>query len=76
MDQQSINLPMKDAKPIVCEACEHEVFVPSFFLRKVSRFVTGTPDDVIAPIQVFSCAKCGHVNKDFLPPENSKPNGN
>lgn len=70
--QQNINVSLKDASPVVCDECQHDVFVQSFFLRKISRFVTGTTEDVIAPVQVFSCAKCGHVNKDFLPPENSK----
>jgi hypothetical protein len=73
MDQQnSINVPLKDAKPVLCEECQHNVFSQSFFLRKVSRFVTGTTEDGIVPIQIFSCAKCGHVNKDFLPPEDNK----
>ena len=36
-------------------------------LRKASRFLTGTAQDALVPIQVFSCAKCGHVNEEFLP---------
>ncbi len=71
MENQNINVSLKDAKPVVCEECQHDLFSQSFFLRKVSRFVTGTPDDPIVPVQVFSCSKCGHVNREFLPPENN-----
>jgi hypothetical protein len=36
-------------------------------LRKASKFLTGTAQDAIIPLPVFSCSKCGHVNNDFLP---------
>jgi hypothetical protein len=36
-------------------------------LRKVSRFVTGTSQDALMPIPVFTCSKCGGVNADFMP---------
>ena len=25
--------------------------------------------EIIAPVQVFGCNKCGHVNKEFMPRE-------
>jgi hypothetical protein len=36
-------------------------------LRKASKFLTGTPQDALIPLPVFSCSKCGHVNTEFLP---------
>ena len=68
MMNQQMNVPLKDMDVVKCEACEHEVFNQSFMLRKVSRFVTGQTADSIVTIPLFACAKCGYVNKEFLPP--------
>ena len=67
--QQEINMnvALKDTTAIACEECQNEVFQEGVLLRKVSRFVTGTAQDALMPIPVFSCAKCGHVNADFMP---------
>ena len=54
---------------MVCEKCENEVFVEGVMLRKASKFLTGTTQDAVVPIPVFTCSKCGHVNNDFLPKE-------
>ena len=67
--QQEINMnvALKDTTAIACEECQNEVFKEGVLLRKVSRFVTGTSQDALMPIPVFACAKCGHVNADFMP---------
>lgn len=52
---------------IKCENCECEVFVPAFVLRKVSKLLIGAQQDGVIPINVFACANCGHVNKEFTP---------
>lgn len=63
----NMNVSLKDTTAINCEECEWEIFTEGIMLRKISRFVTGTTQDALMPIPVFACAKCGHVNKDFLP---------
>jgi lysophospholipase L1-like esterase len=35
------------------------------FLRKASKFITGTPQDSIIPVPTFICAQCGKVNEEF-----------
>jgi len=55
--------------PVECEECKGQIFVPAFLLRKVSKLLIGAPEDAIIPIDVFACAKCGHINKEFLPKE-------
>lgn len=69
MNQKELNMnvSLKDTTPITCEECEHNVFQEGVILRKISRFVTGTQQDALMPIPVFSCAKCGHVNTEFMP---------
>jgi len=58
---------------IVCNECNHNVFIPSVFLRKISKFLTDDGIDRVIPLNTMSCAKCGHVNKEFNPlPLNNK----
>jgi uncharacterized Zn finger protein len=63
----NMNVALKDTTAIKCEECENEVFQEGVLLRKVSRFMTGTAQDALMPIPVFTCSKCGHVNADFMP---------
>ncbi len=63
----NMNVSLKDTTPIKCDSCENEIFIEGVMLRKVSRFVTGTSQDALMPIPVFTCSKCGGVNADFMP---------
>jgi uncharacterized Zn finger protein len=69
MDQKELNMnvALKDTTAIDCEECGNGVFQEGVLLRKISRFVTGTSQDALMPIPVFSCSKCGHVNAEFMP---------
>ena len=50
---------------IKCEACGGSTFKQSLLLRKMSALVAPNGQEMIIPMQVFSCEKCGHVNKEF-----------
>jgi hypothetical protein len=63
----NMNVSLKDTTPINCSTCEHNVFIEGVLLRKISRFVTGTAQDALMPIPVFTCSKCGNVNEEFMP---------
>ena len=65
--QPQLNITLDKTTSVKCEECENEVFQEGVMLRKASKFLTGTAQDALIPIPVFSCSKCGHVNKDFLP---------
>jgi uncharacterized Zn finger protein len=66
-EQVNLNITLDKTAAVSCDECSHEVFQEGVMLRKASRFITGTAQDAIIPIQVFSCSKCGHVNEEFLP---------
>lgn len=66
-EQMNLNITLDKTLPVSCDSCNHEVFQEGVMLRKASRFITGTPQDAIIPIQVFTCSKCGGVNEEFLP---------
>ena len=58
--------------PIICEECGSQAFQEAVMLRKVSKFLTGDSQDGVLPIATFVCAKCGHVNAEFMPKELNK----
>ena len=58
---------LKNAKDIVCEACSHNLFVPGFYIKSLSALLSPTGREMHFPVQTFCCAKCGSVNKDFVP---------
>ncbi len=58
---------LKDADQVTCEKCECDVFEEKMMIKKVSKFLTGSGQDSIAPVPVIACAKCNHVNEMFKP---------
>lgn len=66
-NQPKINITLDKTTPVVCDECGSDVFSEVIFLRKASRFVTGTAQDALVPIPAFACAKCKHVNEDMMP---------
>jgi hypothetical protein len=56
-----------EAPYIECEECKGTLFEEKMMIKKISRFMTGNSQDSIVPIQVISCAKCGHINELFKP---------
>lgn len=67
---QNLNVSLDKTVPMVCENCGSEIFTTAFFLRKASKFITGTPQDALIPIPTFACAKCQHINSDMTVNEN------
>jgi uncharacterized Zn finger protein len=65
--EQQLNISLDKTTGMSCDECGNEVFQEGVMLRKASRFLTGTAQDAMIPIQVFTCSKCGHVNEEFLP---------
>jgi len=64
-----LNVTLDKTTPLNCDECGGQVFTEGLIIRKASKFLTGTSQDSIIPIPTFTCAKCGHVNQEFLPKE-------
>jgi hypothetical protein len=60
---QSINL--QNSTGLTCEACQNDTFIEVMYIRKISKLMTGSPEDTVVPIPTLACAKCTHVNKDY-----------
>jgi len=34
-------------------------------IKKISKLLTGSPEDQLVPMETYVCAKCGYMNKEF-----------
>ena len=62
-----MNISLDKTTEVVCNECSNTTFIEGVMLRKASRFITGTAQDALIPIPVFTCSTCGNVNEEFLP---------
>ena len=67
--QPQMNVDFSQTTAEICESCENDTFVQVYQMRKLSALLSPTGQPTMIPIQVFACAKCGHINKGFLPKE-------
>lgn len=66
-EQVNLNISLDKTTSIACDECGNETFTQVLFLRKASKFLTGTAQDALVPIPTFACAKCDYVNEEFQP---------
>lgn len=66
---QNLNVSFDQTTGVTCDECGEARFEQQIILRKASGLLTGTGTPSYIPIPVFACAKCGHVNTEFLPKE-------
>jgi len=69
--QPQMNIDFSQTTSEVCELekCKNNTFQQVYQTRKLSPLLSPTGQETMIPIQVFCCAKCGHINKGFLPKE-------
>ena len=64
--KQQMNIDIKDAEDIKCEECKNVYFTPVVMIKKLSALISPTGQEIMAPVQLFQCSVCSHVNKQFL----------
>jgi len=67
--QQGPRVNITQTAGCICGKCNHNTFREESLLRKVSKFVAGSPDDLYIPVPIFVCAKCGEIYSKALPVE-------
>ena len=67
MDTLKPKVNLRDSETISCEKCESIYFREVIYIKKVSKLLTGSPEDTIVPFPIYKCDSCGHVNKGFNP---------
>jgi hypothetical protein len=68
MDKPQINVDLQKTTPILT-ANGGKIWQQGYLLRKVSKFVTGTKEDNIMPIQIFFDPETNEILKEGLPDE-------
>jgi hypothetical protein len=65
--QPKVQIDLSTSTPLVCEECGDDTFLSAIKMRKISKLITGTPQDMVIPIDCFLCSNCGALNKELLP---------
>jgi len=68
-EQPGLNVDFSQTTEEICESCENDTFTQVYKIRKLSALLSPTGKPTMIPMQVFTCAKCGHINSAFLPKE-------
>lgn len=57
---------LNDARDMSCE-CGNKTFMPGFRFKKLSKLMTGNPQDSIIPIEMYLCTQCSKALQELLP---------
>ena len=56
---------INNAKNVKCENCGNETFNQVFIIKFISGLLNPDGKDLFAPVPVYNCAECKHINKVF-----------
>ena len=59
--QTQVQVDLSDAETMKCDECGNSVFIPAYFIKRLSPIVSPTGQEALIPIQVYSCGNCGKV---------------
>ena len=69
MDQQQMNMNIDLKNTQSVEHANGKVWAQGFIIRRISKFVAGTPEDALMPIPVFYDPATGEILQETLPKE-------
>ena len=59
--QTQVQVDLSDAETMKCDDCGNSVFIPAYFIKRLSPIVSPTGQEALIPIQIYSCGNCGKV---------------
>ena len=65
--RDNAQLIMEKAETLACDECGYHVFKTGVIIKRISKFISPTGEDMVTPIQVFQCGSCDYINEMFLP---------
>lgn len=65
--EPQLNIDLASQPNIECTNCNGLYFEQAMQFKKVSKLLTGSPQDQIAPIQIFRCMDCGEPCEELSP---------
>ena len=63
-----LGVNLNDARDMICE-CGGKIFMSGVRFKKLSKIMTGQPQDTIIPIEMYLCTACGAPLQELLPIE-------
>jgi len=57
---------LEKAETMKCEQCLSSLFSISYIIKKISAIMSPTGQEILAPIQVYTCKGCDKVPDVFL----------
>jgi DNA-directed RNA polymerase subunit RPC12/RpoP len=63
---QQIRIDASSAEDIECDNCGSYFFEPVVLMKRLSALLSPTGEEIIIPAQLYRCADCKHINKEFL----------
>lgn len=63
----NINISPSDTVGVECTNCRSLFFDQPVMVRRISRFLTGTPTDQYMFLPVLRCSDCGEILKEIFP---------
>jgi len=64
---QQVNINVAEQPDLKCQECEGIYFEQAVRFKKVSKLLTGSPEDQMVPIQIFRCMDCGTPCSELMP---------
>jgi hypothetical protein len=58
-------IDLRQQPTVLCENCGGHYFKEVVILKKVSKLITGSPEDTLVPFPTYMCNGCGNVNEEF-----------
>jgi DNA-directed RNA polymerase subunit RPC12/RpoP len=63
---QKIRIDASSAQDVECDNCGSYFFEPVVLIKRLSALVSPSGEEVLIPAQLYRCADCKHINKEFL----------
>ena len=60
-------IDLSSAEDVKCEECKNTTFSEVIVIKRLSAIMSPTGQEIMAPIKTFHCAKCCHLNEEFIP---------
>ena len=64
---QQPKLDWSQAQDFTCSNCGGEYFINAVMVKKFSKFVTGTSNDAVVPVDILLCGSCGKPVDELIP---------
>jgi hypothetical protein len=66
-EEQELNINPDDLQDVICDNCGSGLFKQRHILKKLTADVAELERPTFAPMIIFQCADCNHINEELIP---------